>query len=53
MVLDHRGRIVYATAALGALLGFSSKQLATMDLQAIVPPPYAQLHTGFLKVCWF
>lgn len=50
MVVNHRGRIVYATNALGAMLGIPAKQLTSLDLQAIVPPPYAQLHTGFLKV---
>lgn len=50
MVVNHKGRLVYATSALGALLGFPVKALVAMDLQAIIPPPYSQLHTGFLKV---
>lgn len=51
MVVNQKGRIVYATSALGSMLGLPARQLATMDLQSMVPPPYAQLHTGFLKVC--
>jgi nitrogen-specific signal transduction histidine kinase len=50
MVVSHKGRIMYATAALASLLGFPSKQLTSMDLQSIIPAPYSQLHTGFLKV---
>ncbi|KAI8474715.1 MAG: hypothetical protein J3K34DRAFT_518018 [Monoraphidium minutum] len=49
MVVSHRGRIVYTTGALGAMLGIPAKQLATMDLQAIVPPPFSQLHANYFK----
>ena len=51
MTVDHRGRIVYATSQLGALLGYGARQLAAMELAAVVPPPYSQLHAGFMKVC--
>jgi hypothetical protein len=49
MVVNHKGRIVYATSPLGNMLGFPPKQLAAMDLQAIIPPPYAYLCGNFLK----
>jgi len=50
MVVDHKGRIAYATTQLGAMLGYTAKQLAAMDLQSVVPPPYSQMHAGFMKV---
>ncbi|GBF92718.1 hypothetical protein Rsub_05087, partial [Raphidocelis subcapitata] len=49
MVVSHKGHIMYATSALASLLGFPAKQLTCMDLQALMPAPYSQLHAGFLK----
>lgn len=49
MVVDHKGRLVYASSALGALLGIPHKALAAMDLQSLIPPPYSQMHGSFLK----
>jgi hypothetical protein len=50
MVVDHKGRIAHATSQLGALLGYPLATLQGMTLQQLVPPPYAQLHTGWMKV---
>ena len=50
MVISHKGKIAYATNALGTMLGIPTKQLMAMDLQAILPAPYSQLHGSFLKV---
>jgi hypothetical protein len=41
---------VYATNQLGAMLGCSARHVASMDLAAIIPPPYSQMHAGFMKV---
>ena len=50
LVVDHKGSISHASASLGALLGYSSKALAKMNLEDIIPVPYAQLHKGWIKV---
>lgn len=50
MVADHRGRIAFVTSKLCQMLGYSVKTLTNMDLQAILPPPFAQLHVGWMKV---
>jgi hypothetical protein len=50
MVVDHKGRIAHATSQLGTLLGYPLATLQGMTLSQIVPPPYAQLHTGWMKV---
>ena len=52
MVVNHKGRLCYATTALAQLLGYPLKTLCAMDMASLVPPPYAQLHAGFLKACW-
>jgi hypothetical protein len=50
LVVNHKGSISHASASLGALLGYSSKALAKMQLEDIIPVPYAQLHKGWIKV---
>jgi hypothetical protein len=50
MVVDHKARIVYATSELAQTLGYPSKTLTELSLANIIPPPYAQLHAGFMKV---
>jgi hypothetical protein len=50
LVVNHKGAISHASASLGALLGCSSKALAKMQLEDIIPVPYAQLHKGWVKV---
>jgi len=49
MVIDHKMHITYATTKLGAMLGFSARQLAGADLTSIIPPPASQLHAGFMR----
>ncbi|KAI8467685.1 MAG: hypothetical protein J3K34DRAFT_523567 [Monoraphidium minutum] len=49
MAVDNKGRIVYATTQLGVMLGYSARQVAAMELSAIIPPPYSQMHAGFMK----
>jgi hypothetical protein len=50
MVVNSKGRIVYATNALGVMLGVPVRALMAADLQSILPPPSSQLHSSFLKV---
>jgi hypothetical protein len=50
LVVNHKGSISHASASLGALLGYSSKALAKMQLEDIIPVPYQQLHKGWIKV---
>ena len=50
MVVDHKTRIVYATSELAQTLGYPIKTLTELSLANIIPPPYAQLHPGFMKV---
>ncbi|KIY97575.1 hypothetical protein MNEG_10388 [Monoraphidium neglectum] len=49
MVIDKKGRIQYATSALARMLGYPTAQLSMLELSAIVPPPYGQLHPGYMK----
>ncbi|GBF97004.1 hypothetical protein Rsub_09801 [Raphidocelis subcapitata] len=49
MVVDHKGRIAYATSQLGALLGYSARQLAAMDLASVElgnKPPATSCRVG-------
>lgn len=50
MVVGAQGRIAYATGRLAEMLGYTATQLASMDLAALLPQPYSQLHARFLKV---
>lgn len=50
MLVNNRGHICYANAQLSAMLKYPRKTLTKMDLQAIIPAPYAQLHKGWMKV---
>lgn len=51
LVVNHKGAISHASASMGAMLGYGSKALAKMQLEDIIPVPYAQLHKGWIKVC--
>lgn len=50
MVVDHRGRIPFATNQLASLLGYPLRTLTNMELANLIPAPYGQLHANFLKV---
>lgn len=50
MALDRRGRITFATDRLAAMLGYPVSALVKMDLSALLPQPYAQLHGAWFKV---
>ncbi len=50
MVVDHRGRVCWGTSQLAELLGYPLKTLLGLELQAIMPPPYAQLHRTWMRV---
>jgi hypothetical protein len=51
LVTDAKGRIHFATSQLGAVLGYSAKALTNgMNLAGLLPLPYSQLHSGFMKV---
>eukprot|EP00879_Flechtneria_rotunda_P013062 GHRR01013642.1.p1 GENE.GHRR01013642.1~~GHRR01013642.1.p1 ORF type:complete len:1083 (+),score=308.01 GHRR01013642.1:2122-5370(+) len=49
MVLDHKGRIVYATDRLANMLGHSVTNMYKMDLNALLPQPYCQMHAAWFK----
>ena len=51
MVTDHKGRITFATTSLAVSLGYSVKQMKKMDLNKLMPQPFSELHTAWLKVC--
>lgn len=34
-------------------LGYAPRQMTGLDLQALIPPPYGQLHQGFMKVGFY
>lgn len=50
MVLDQRGKLTYATSQLADAVGYPVKTLSRMDVKAIVPSPYTQLHDIWMKV---
>ncbi len=50
MATDQKGKITHATSDLGKLLGYSKKQLCSMDLTDLLPPPFAQLHKPWVQV---
>jgi PAS domain-containing protein len=50
MVVDHKGRICYANSQLSSMLGYNAKVLSTLELNAIIPLPFAQMHTNWIKV---
>lgn len=50
MVVNHKGSIIHASAALGSLLGYNARAVEKMVLEDIVPVPYAQLHKNWIKV---
>ena len=50
MALDHKGRVVYATDKLAAMLGYPVTSLVKMDLNALLPQPYCQMHSAWFKV---
>lgn len=52
LVTDAKGRIGFANSQLGAMLGYAPRTLTDgMNMSALLPPPYAQIHSGFMKVC--
>lgn len=50
MVTDQKGKIVHATSDLAKLLGYGKKQLCSMELTDLLPPPFAQLHKPWVQV---
>lgn len=50
MALNQKGRLVYVTDKLAAMLGYSIANMAKMDLNLLMPPPYGQMHGTWLKV---
>lgn len=50
LVVDGKGRIVYANTPLATLLGYKLPLLRSKDLAALMPPPYDVLHGKWLKV---
>jgi hypothetical protein len=50
MVTDQKGKIMHATSDLAKLLGYGKKQLCSMELTDLLPPPFAQLHKPWVQV---
>jgi hypothetical protein len=51
LVTDAKGRIHFATSQLAGMIGYSPKVLTDgMNLAGLLPLPYSQLHSGFMKV---
>lgn len=51
MATDTKGRIQFATSQMAEMLGYSVKTMTTgMNINSLLPPPYAQLHSSFMKV---
>lgn len=51
MVTDAKGRISFANSQLAQLLGYNARTLTDgMNMAALLPPPYAQIHAGYMKV---
>ena len=50
LVTEQRGRVVHATSDLAKLLGYSKKQLCSMELPELLPPPFSQLHKTWVQV---
>jgi nitrogen-specific signal transduction histidine kinase len=50
MVLDHKGHLLFATDKLAALLGHPVSALVKMELSALLPQPYCQIHGTWFKV---
>lgn len=50
MVVDDKGSILYATSPLAALLSTKVLALTNTQMQALLPPPAAQMHKLWMKV---
>jgi hypothetical protein len=50
MVVDHKGRILHATAKLSSLLGHPVLNLVKMELNQLLPQPICQMHGAWFKV---
>jgi hypothetical protein len=50
MVVDHKGRLLHATAKLATLLGQSVSNLVKMELSTLLPQPICQMHGAWFKV---
>ncbi|GBF95600.1 hypothetical protein Rsub_08582 [Raphidocelis subcapitata] len=48
-VVDHKGRVTFATKLMAELLGYAPRAMFGLELASLIPPPYGQLHPGFLK----
>lgn len=49
MVTNRKGNLVYANSDIANMLGYTSKQLAKQSLMALIPQPYAEMHSTWLK----
>jgi hypothetical protein len=50
MVVDHKGRILHATAKLAQMLGVPVAKMTKMELSALLPQPVTQMHGAWFKV---
>ena len=52
MVTDHKGRILYITSKLAAILGGTAQSLQQQDINKYMAQPFMQLHGKWIKVGW-
>lgn len=50
MVVDHKGRILFATDKLANLLGHPMAKLTKLELNNLIPQPICQMHGAWFKV---
>jgi hypothetical protein len=50
MVVDHKGRILHATAKLAQMLGVPVARMSKMEMNALLPQPVTQMHGAWFKV---
>lgn len=50
MVIDHKGRILHASAKLANMLGHAATNLMKMELTSLLPQPICQMHGAWFKV---
>lgn len=51
MVTDHKGRIMYITSKLAAVLGSTPKGMLRTEFSKQMAQPFMQLHSKWMKVC--
>lgn len=50
MITHTRGRLIYATSKLAALLGYDPREIEGLDFSRLMAQPFAQLHGRWMDV---